>query len=106
MFVDNSYLQMTSLFLFPGRPAVSIIMARSFKRRFDKRHYPLLGEDLDTPVNQDDMVHLRGRKHAAKPLSVSVQRIYDLLVDPVTGKWKWPVNDADEVYPGILLGDG
>ena len=97
---------MTSLFLFPGRPAVSIIMARSFKRRFDKRHYPLLGEDLDTPVNQDDMVHLRGRKHAAKPLSVSVQRIYDLLVDPVTGKWKWPVNDADEVYPGILLGDG
>ena len=37
---------------------------------------------------------------------VSVSRIRDLLLDPVTGKWKWPINDADEVYPGILLGDG
>ena len=38
---------------------ISSNMARSFKRRFDKRHYPLLGEDLDTPVNPKDIIHFR-----------------------------------------------
>jgi len=81
-------------------------MARSFKRKFDKKHYPVLGEDLSQPVNPDDVICLSGRRRAPKPLSVSVSEIRDLLMDPVTGKWKWPVNDADQVFPGLFLGDG
>ena len=79
---------------------------RSFKRTFDKKHYPLLGDDPDKS-DDPEAIYLSGRRgKEPKKLSVSVPQIRDLLRDPETGKWKWPLNGADEVYPGIFLGDG
>jgi len=37
--------------------------------------------------------------------SVSVREARQWLRDPLTGRWRWPTNGADEVYPGIFLGD-
>ena len=38
-------------------------------------------------------------------LSVGVREVRSWLMDPKTGRWRWPVNGADQVYPGIFLGD-
>lgn len=90
---------------------------RSFTRKFDKKYYPLLGDD-----EEEEKVNIRFRgipsdkkqKHLAstnhlqtdkKFLSTTVTKMQDLCRDPKTGRWKWPINGADLVYPGIYLGD-
>ncbi len=37
--------------------------------------------------------------------SLSVREVRDWFRDPVSGRWRWPENGADQVYPGIFLGD-
>ena len=94
----------------------SICIGRRFARKFDKKYYPLLGDD-DT---EKEIIHLRGissirsgsqifhSKHGRNSkhcLSTTVTKIQDLCRDPKTGRWRWPSNGADLVYPGIYLGD-
>ena len=47
----------------------------------------------------------RSRHLVPKALSVSVATVRSWYFDPKTGRWRWPVNGADLVYPGIYLGD-
>ena len=98
--------------------ASSVSGGRTFSRKFDKKYYPLLGDDDE---EEKDTIRLRGISATEKQnglsntthlhirkkcLSTSVSKMIDLCRDPKTGKWKWPINDADLVYPGIYLGDG
>lgn len=80
---------------------------RRFKRSFNKKDFPLLGQDED---NQDSRfqpiaISARSKELIPKQLSVSVDQVRRWYRDPETGKWRWPVNGADLVYPGIYLGD-
>ena len=88
---------------------------RTFRRKFDKKYYPLLGDDDE----EKELIHLRGfassdrtsemniskSKRSYKGLSTTASKMQDLCRDPNTGKWRWPINGADLVYPGIYLGD-
>ena len=67
----------------------------SFRREFDKTHYPLLGDDDD----QKSYRSSHGCHH-----STTVPAMVELLKN-VKGKWRYPVNGADMVFPGIYLGD-
>ena len=51
------------------------------------------------------MLSGRSRHLVPKALSVSVATVRSWYFDPKTGRWRWPVNGADLVYPGIYLGD-
>ncbi|XP_023328603.1 dual specificity protein phosphatase 3 isoform X2 [Eurytemora carolleeae] len=72
-----------------------------FKRHFDKKHYPLLGEEEQSkPV-----LNTRSCRSALGPiLSVPVPIAIDWLRNS-KGRWHYPVNGADLVYPGVYLGD-
>lgn len=73
-----------------------------FKRKFDKRSFPLLGDKED-----DDEPLIRTRSHVAMAgprLSVPVATVYRMFLNE-KGRWHWPANGADLVYPGIFLGD-
>ena len=72
----------------------------SFSRQFDKTHYPMLGNEQDEPViNTKTYRSAQGMAH-----STTVPAMIDLLRNE-KGKWQWPVNGADMVFPGIYLGD-
>ena len=75
----------------------------SFRREFDKTHYPILGknnqEEEDPVMNSTVYRSLRVTNH-----SVTVPAMIDLLRNE-KGKWYYPVNGADSVFPGIFLGD-
>ena len=72
----------------------------SFRRQFDKTRYPLLGNDEEEPVlNTKSYKSAVGVTH-----STSVSAMRDLCRNE-KGKWHWPVNGADLVFPGIYLGD-
>ena len=71
----------------------------SFRREFDKTHYPILGHDHH---HQDDSQTYRS-SHGAHH-STTVPAMIDLLKNE-KGKWYYPVNGADMVFPGIYLGD-
>ena len=94
----------------------SVSGGRTFSRKFDKRYYPLLGDDDE----EKQVIRLRGisslgagskivnSKHPRnydKCLSTTVPKMQDLCRDPTTGRWRWPINGVDLVYPGIYLGD-
>ena len=94
----------------------SVSGGRRFARKFDKKYYPLLGDEDD----KKEMIHLRGissmgiesqihnsthRRNYKQCLSTTVTEMQDLCRDPKTGRWRWPINGADLVYPGIYLGD-
>ena len=57
--------------------------------------------------NAREYISLSGhsRERIPKNLSVSVPTVRNWFRDPKTGKWWWPINGADLVYPGIYLGD-
>ncbi|XP_059090927.1 dual specificity protein phosphatase 3-like [Tigriopus californicus] len=79
---------------------------RRFKRAFSKADFPLLGDE-DSKGTPKEHICLTGRSRQLIPknLSVSVQTVRSWYMDPKTGRWHWPVNGADEVYPGLFLGD-
>ena len=83
---------------------------RQFGRKFNKKDYPLLGDQDDDDAGSNDdskTIHLstRSKERLPKKLSTSVSAIRDLCYDPKTGKWHWPKNGADLVHPRIYLGD-
>ena len=86
--------------------ATSVCGGRRFKRVFSKKDFPLLGQDEDGE-REKEYISLSARSKALIPksLSVSVKSVRDRYRDPETGKWRWPQNGADLVYPGIFLGD-
>eukprot|EP00092_Neocalanus_flemingeri_P073249 GFUD01090331.1.p1 GENE.GFUD01090331.1~~GFUD01090331.1.p1 ORF type:complete len:248 (-),score=69.56 GFUD01090331.1:182-859(-) len=72
----------------------------SFRRQFDKTCYPLLGEEEDKPLfNNKSYKSSVGLAH-----STSVSAMIDLCRNE-KGRWHWPINGADVVFPGIYLGD-
>nr|ACO12153.1 Dual specificity protein phosphatase 3 [Lepeophtheirus salmonis] len=85
---------------------VPVCGGRRFKRPFSKKDFPLLGDDGE---EEDPMkcifLSSLARKEYSGGKSTSVLKMRDLLRDPITGRWRWPVNGADQVYPGIYLGD-
>ena len=97
--------------------AQSVGGGRKFSRKFDKKSYPILGDD----TKEKEVIHLRGissietgsslmpdskrRRNYEKCLSTTVSEMIDLCRDPKTGRWRWPVNGVDLVYPNIYLGD-
>ena len=81
---------------------------RRFRRIFSKREFPILGEDIEDSKagRRREYVMLSARSRPpSKEASLSVAAVRRWYMDPVTGKWWWPVNGADMVYPGIYLGD-
>jgi hypothetical protein len=85
-------------------PAQPVCGGRRFKRHFNKRDFPILGEDDKVDPNP---IVLSGRSRSLVPksLSLTVTQVRSWYFDPQTGKWRWPLNGADQVYPGIFLGD-
>ena len=74
----------------------------SFRRQFDKTHYPMLGngqDDAEPVINTKAYRSSHGMAH-----STTVPAMIDLLRNE-KGKWQYPVNGADMVFPGIYLGD-
>ena len=72
----------------------------SFRRQFDKTRYPLLGQEEDEPLfNNKSYKSSVGVAH-----STSVSTMIDLCRNE-KGRWHYPVNGADIVFPGIYLGD-
>ena len=82
----------------------SVCGGRRFRRVFSKRDFPILGED-EEEHKEHICLSARSKDLIPKNLSVSVRQARDRLRDPDTGKWRWPTNGADLVYPGIYLGD-
>ena len=94
----------------------SLCGGRKFTRKFDKKYYPLLGDDDE---EEKEQIRLRGISSMMKSQDPSFEsqpsikkchsttftKLQDLCRDPNTGRWRWPVNGADLVYPGIYLGD-
>ena len=81
---------------------------RRFRRKFSKRDYPLLGtDDAEEAEESKKAIFLsaRSKERLPKIMSTTVSAIRTLCFDPRTGKWRWPVNGADLVFPGIYLGD-
>ena len=74
----------------------------SFRRKFDKTHYPMLGngQEEDEPVINTKAY----RSSHGVGQSTTVPAMIDLLRNE-KGKWHYPVNGADIVFPGIYLGD-
>ena len=88
--------------------ASAVCGGRRFGRKFNKRDYPLLGQDPDEDSEAADnaiLISRLSRDRLPKKLSTSVTAIRDLCYDPKTGKWRWPTNGADLVFPNIYLGD-
>ena len=95
----------------------SVSGGRTFSRKFDKKYYPLLGDDdkeekndirlrgIPSTEKQKTLSNANHLQMRQKCLSTSVLKMQDLCRDPKTGKWRWPINGADLVYPGIYLGD-
>ena len=89
--------------------ASAVCGGRRFGRKFNKRDYPLLGDDPQEDAEKADqaiLISRLSRDRLPKKLSTSVAAIRDLCYDPATpGKWRWPTNGADLVFPHIYLGD-
>jgi len=89
--------------------ASSVCGGRRFGRKFNKKDYPLLGEDPNEESEKADkaiLISRLSRDRLPKKLSTTVAAIRDLCYDPATpGKWRWPSNGADLVFPNIYLGD-
>jgi hypothetical protein len=77
---------------------------RRFGRKFNKRDFPLLGDD---DVDDKEPLCLSGfsKERLPKKLSTTVSSIRDLCYHPITRKWHWPTDGANLVYPNIYLAD-
>ena len=75
-----------------------------FKRKFNKKDFPILGES-EEDFDPEKVIVLRSKDRLPKKLSVSVAAVRELCLDPKTKRWHWPFNGADIVYPNIYLGD-
>jgi hypothetical protein len=79
---------------------------RKFKRHFSKKDYPLLGEEDKESGDKNPLwLTSRSKDLLPKTMSLTVSEVRKWYMDPKTGKWRWPLNGADLVYPGIYLGD-
>ena len=85
--------------------ASSVCGGRKFRRKFSKKDFPILGDVDETEEKEPIWLTKRSKDELQRKLSVSVLEVRSLYLDPDTGGWKWPINGADLVYPGIYLGD-
>ena len=91
--------------MFGGPETASALCGgRFFKRKFNKKDFPILGES-EEDFDPEKVIVLRSKDRLPKKLSVSVAAVRELCLDPKTKRWHWPFNGADIVYPNIYLGD-
>ena len=55
--------------------------------------------------DEDDVVDVTTRIYRHRSVHSTTARDMINLCRDERGKWRWPVNGADLVYPGIYLGD-
>lgn len=84
--------------------ATSVCGGRRFGRKFNKRDFPLLGNDEEDSSAKAILLSRMSRERMPKKLSTTVTAIQDRYRN-AKGKWFWPTNGADLVYPNIYLGD-